>query len=51
MFRRLLLDHWMGIFTLVAFVTALSIYLTVAWRALRMPKAQRDQLAELPLRD
>lgn len=51
MFRRLLLDHWMGVFTLTAFVTALSIYLSIAWSALRMPRAQRDRFAQLPLND
>lgn len=51
MFRRLVLEHWMGIFTLTAFVTALSIYLSVAWRALRMPRAQQDRFSRLPLDD
>ncbi len=51
MFRRLLLDNWTGIFTLVAFVTALSIYLSITWRALRMPRVQRDHFANLPLND
>ncbi len=51
MFRRLLLENWMGIFTLVAFVTALSIYLTITWRAVRMPRAQRERFAKLPLND
>lgn len=51
MFRRLLLDHWMAIFTLAAFITALSVYLLVAYRAIRMPAAQRDSLARLPFAD
>lgn len=51
MFRRLILDHWMSIFTLVAFSTALSVYVTCAWRALRMPREQRDRFAHLPLED
>jgi len=51
MFRRLILDHWVSIFTLIAFITALSIYLSIAWRALRMPKSQRDRLANLPFND
>jgi hypothetical protein len=51
MFRRLLIDHWMSIFTLTAFITALSIYCTISIRALRMPKGQRDHLANLPLND
>ena len=51
MFRRIILEHWMSLFTLVAFVTALSIYLSITWRALRMPRAQRDRFAHLPLND
>ena len=51
MFRRLILEHWMSIFTLTAFVTALSIYLSITWSALRMPRAQRDHFANLPLND
>lgn len=49
MFRRLILEHWMSIFTLVAFCTALIIYLSCAWRALRMPREQSDRFAHLPL--
>jgi hypothetical protein len=51
MFRRLILEHWMSIFTLTAFVTALSIYCTISFRALRMSKGQREHLANLPLND
>jgi hypothetical protein len=49
MFRRLILEHWMSLFTLAAFSTAFSIYVTCAWRALRMPRAQCDRFAKLPL--
>jgi hypothetical protein len=51
MFRRLLLDNWMAIFTLSAFITALSIYVMIAYRALRMPRLQREALARLPFTD
>jgi hypothetical protein len=51
MFRRLVLEHWMAVFTLTAFVTALSVYLSCAWSALRMKPAQRDRFARLPLQD
>ena len=51
MFRRLILEHWMSIFTLTAFATALSVYLCCTWRALRMPAAQRARFARLPLED
>jgi hypothetical protein len=51
MFRRLLIEEWTTIFTLVAFVTALSVYVTVFYRALRMRSAQVEQLAHLPFVD
>jgi uncharacterized membrane protein len=51
MFRRLILEHWMSLFTLIAFSTALSIYVTCAWRALRMPREQSERFANLPLND
>jgi hypothetical protein len=47
-FRRLLLDDSAAVFTITAFVTAATIYVAFAWRALRMPRAQREQLEHLP---
>ena len=51
MFRRLLIEDWTTIFTIVAFVTALSVYVTVFYRALRMKSSQTDRLAQLPFAD
>lgn len=51
MFKRLLFDHWVAIFPLVAFITAASIYATISWCALRMKRTQVDQLANLPFND
>lgn len=51
MFRRLVLDHWMAIFTLTAFVTALCIYVGITLSALRMTPVQRERFARLPLND
>jgi hypothetical protein len=51
MFRRLILENWMAVFTLTAFATALSVYLCCAWRALRMRPAERARFARLPLDD
>jgi hypothetical protein len=48
MFRRLLLEETATLFTVVAFVTAASIYGGIAWRALRMKRAQLDRFARLP---
>ncbi len=51
MFQRLQLADGMGIFTLIAFVTALSIYVTIFIRALRMRRPQIERLAQLPFAD
>ena len=49
MFRRLLFENWVSIFTLIAFITSASIYLGFALRAFRMRRVQVKQLAYLPL--
>jgi hypothetical protein len=48
MFKRLLLEDSAAICTVVAFVTAVTIFVAIAWRALRMPRAQADRFANLP---
>lgn len=37
-----------AICTIIAFVVAASIFVAVAWRALRMKSRQVDQLSQLP---
>ena len=51
MFRRLLLEDWMSVFTIIAFVTALSVYVTIFYRALRMRRAQVQRFAQLPFEE
>ena len=34
MFRRLVFENTAALFTLAAFITAFSIYVTIAWRAM-----------------
>ena len=51
MFRRLILENWASIFTLIAFITSASVYASFAWRALRMKRVQSDRLASMPLFD
>jgi uncharacterized membrane protein len=51
MFRRLIIEQWTVIFTLVAFSTALTIYLMFFWRALRMKRSQTEHLSRLPFVD
>jgi len=48
MFRRLILEDSAALYTIVAFITALSIYLAFAWRALRMKRAQVEHFENLP---
>lgn len=51
MFRRILLENWVMIFPLVAFITAACVYVTFTWRALRMRRPQIDHFANLPFSD
>jgi hypothetical protein len=48
MFRRLILEDYAAVCTAGAFLVAVTIFVMVAWRALRMPRAQSDHLANLP---
>jgi len=48
MFRRLVFEHTAALFTLAAFLTATSIYFTIAWRAIRMKRPQVEHLENLP---
>lgn len=48
MFRRLAFENSSALFTIVAFVTAASIYVTFGWRALRMKRAQVVRFENLP---
>ena len=48
MFRRLVFENSAALFTIVAFITAASIYLTFAWRALRMKRPQVARFENLP---
>ncbi len=48
MFRRLVFEDSAALFTLVAFITAVSIFLTISWRALRMKKAHVARFEQLP---
>ena len=48
MFRRLVFENTAALFTLGAFITALTIYVMIAWRALRMKRPQVARFASLP---
>ncbi|WP_221029222.1 hypothetical protein [Actomonas aquatica] len=51
MFRRLLIEDWTAIFTIIAFITALSVYATIFYRTVRMRRSRADELAHLPFED
>lgn len=48
MFRRLVLENSTALFTIVAFITAASIFVMFAWRALRMKRPQVARFENLP---
>ena len=48
MFRRLVFENSAALFTLAAFITAVSIYVTISWRALRMRRSQVARFENLP---
>lgn len=48
MFRRLVLENSAALFTIIAFVTAASIYVAFTWRALRMKPGQLARFENLP---
>jgi hypothetical protein len=48
MFRRLVFENSAALVTLVAFITAASIYVMFAWRALRMKRPQVAHFENLP---
>ena len=48
MFKRLIFDDSAALFTLVAFFTAVSIFVSIGWRALRMKRPQIERFENLP---
>lgn len=48
MFKRLILEDSAALFTIIAFITAASIYLTISWRAFRMKRPQLARFENLP---
>ena len=48
MFKRLVFENTAALFTIAAFITAVSIYITISWRALRMKRAQVAHFENLP---
>ena len=48
MFKRLILEDSSTLYVIIAFVTAATIFMTITWRAVRMPQAQVEKFAQLP---
>ena len=48
MFKQLQLEDSAALYTIVAFITAASIYVTISWRALRMKRPQLSHFENLP---
>lgn len=48
MFRRLVFENSAALCTIVAFITAATIYMAFAWRALRMKRPQVARFENLP---
>jgi len=50
MFSRLIFQNRDAVIGIIAFAVSLSVFLLMVWRALCMPRAQREELASLPFR-
>lgn len=48
MFRRLIFEDTATLFTIAAFITAVSIFVSISWRALRMKRPQLAHFENLP---
>ncbi len=48
MFRRLVFENYATTCTIIAFITASTIYVVFAWRALRMKRPQVARFENLP---
>jgi hypothetical protein len=48
MFRRLVFEDSAALFTIAAFITAFSIFVTITWRALRMRRSDVERFENLP---
>ncbi len=49
MFKRLVLDDWAVVMPVIAFFFTASVFAYTTIRALKLSKARREQLANLPL--
>jgi len=47
-FKRLIFEDSSALFTIAALITAVSIYVAIGWRALRMKRPQLERFENLP---
>jgi hypothetical protein len=48
MFQRIIFETSSAPFVIAAFVAAATIFVSITWRAIRMPRTQVDRFAHLP---
>jgi len=48
MFKRILIDDMVSLFTFISFLISFSLFLLFVWRALRMKKTQVSHFENLP---
>ncbi len=48
MFKHLIISNATAVTTVIAFITASSIYCSISWRAIRMNKADVEKFENLP---
>lgn len=49
MFKRLILEDYAAVCTLIAFIVVAAVFVANVWKAIRMSRDQADHLANLPL--
>lgn len=51
MFKRLILEEWTLVMPIIAFFFTAAVFVYTTVRALKLSKARREELANLPLSD
>ena len=48
MLKRLIMEDWAVIVPIISFAVTATVFITVSIRALTLPKARREELANIP---
>jgi hypothetical protein len=51
MFQRVIHQDWAAIIPIISFVITAGFFIAISIRAIRLGKAERDHLANIPLED